>query len=65
MKAVVLIGSPQHEPGKKSNVDQDGGSVNDNAYGISALLSGAGIPTAWDNSGKVLDICYIVSRPDC
>jgi hypothetical protein len=62
VKAVFLIGSPQHKPGKLSNVDQDGGSSTDNATGISAGVAGAGIPTEWDNSGKVLDLCYKVRR---
>jgi hypothetical protein len=60
VKAVFLIGSPQHRPGKKSNVDQNGGSLTDYATGISGWVIGAGIPTEWDNSGKVLDVCYLV-----
>jgi hypothetical protein len=65
VKAVVLIGDPMHLPGKKSNVDQSGGSATDGAFGIEAYLPGAGIPAVWDNSGKVMDICYVVSgAPD-
>jgi hypothetical protein len=46
--AVFLIGDPEHEPGKKSNVDQKGGSDTTQATGISGRLPGAGIPDAWD-----------------
>jgi hypothetical protein len=60
VKAVVLAGDPQHKPGKAANVDQDGGSTTDNASGISASASGAGIPSTWDATGKVIDICYYV-----
>jgi hypothetical protein len=60
VKAVVLIGDPQHEPGKKSNVDEKGSSGTAQAIGISGRLPGAGIPDAWDQSGKVLDVCYTV-----
>jgi hypothetical protein len=65
VKAVVLIGDPMHLPGKKSNVDQNGGSATDSARGIEAALPGAGLPAAWDNSGKVMDICFVVNSPAC
>ncbi|KAJ7195938.1 cutinase [Mycena pura] len=58
VKAVVLIGDPEHEPGKQSNVDQKGGSSTDNAIGIEGHVAGAGIPNSWDASGKVFDICF-------
>jgi hypothetical protein len=61
VKAIFLIGNPQHLPLKDSNVDQNGGSLTDLATGISGLLPGAGIPESWDNSGRVLDVCYVVS----
>jgi hypothetical protein len=61
VKAVFLIGNPQHKPGKQSNTDQNGGSSTDNSRGISSSLPGAGIPDAWDQSSKVLDVCYTVS----
>jgi hypothetical protein len=64
VKAVFLIGNPQHKPGLQSNIDQNGGSLTDDATGISARLPGAGIPSAWDGSGKVLDMCYVVSDND-
>jgi len=59
VKAVVLIGDPEHEPGKQSNVDQNGGTTTDNAIGIEGHVAGAGIPNTWDASGKVLDICFL------
>ncbi|KAJ7195922.1 cutinase [Mycena pura] len=59
IKAVLLVGDPEHEPGKQSNVDQTGGRLTDSAAGLFAHLPGAGIPRAWDASGKVLDICYV------
>ncbi|KAJ7195936.1 cutinase-domain-containing protein [Mycena pura] len=59
VRAVLLVGDPERQPGKKSNVDQNGGSLNDEATGMFGLLPGAGIPSAWDASGKVLDICYL------
>jgi len=58
IKAVFLIGDPEHEPGKQSNVDQNGGNTTDNATGIEGHVAGAGIPAAWDSSGRVLDVCF-------
>jgi len=58
IKAVFLIGDPEHEPGKQSNVDQNGGNTTDNATGIEGHVAGAGIPDAWDSSGRVLDVCF-------
>jgi hypothetical protein len=60
IRAVVLMGDPRHRPGMHANVDQDGGHTNDGAMGWES--SGAGIPAWWDNSGKVMDICYVVRR---
>lgn len=58
IKGAFLIGNPQRLPGKKSNTDQNGGDTTKSATGISARFPGAGIPADWDNSGKVLDVCF-------
>jgi hypothetical protein len=58
IRAVVLMGDPEHRPGKHANVDEDGGHTNNNATG--SEHAGTGIPTWWDDSGKVMDICYKV-----
>jgi hypothetical protein len=63
IKAVVLMGDPEHRPGKHANVDEDGGHTNNNATG--SEHAGTGIPTWWDDSGKVMDICYKVWCNDC
>jgi hypothetical protein len=56
--AVFLVGDPEHLPGKKSNRDQTGGSSTNNVTGLEGSEAGAGIPAAWDKSGRVLDVCY-------
>jgi len=58
VKAVFLVGDTEHEPGKKSNIDQNGGNTTDNVTGILGHVAGAGIPTAWDVSGLVIDMCF-------
>jgi hypothetical protein len=58
IRAVVLMGDPEHRPDKHANVDEDGGHTNNNATG--SEHAGTGIPTWWDDSGKVMDICYKV-----
>jgi hypothetical protein len=54
--AVFLVGDPEHLPGKKSNRDQSGGTTTSNETGLQGNLGG--IPSAWDRSGRVLDVCY-------
>ncbi|KAJ7195931.1 hypothetical protein GGX14DRAFT_313427, partial [Mycena pura] len=34
IKAVLLVGDPEHQPGKQSNVDQNGRPLMDNAAGL-------------------------------
>ncbi|KAH8916293.1 carbohydrate esterase family 5 protein [Atractiella rhizophila] len=55
--AVFMIGNPHREPGFTANVDNLGGDSTDLCYGISSLIT-ASIPRAWDNTGKVRDVCY-------
>lgn len=61
IKAVFLIGNPERIPGKKANVDEFGGQLTYLAVGLEALVvANPGIPSAWDATGKVLDVCYEV-----
>ncbi|KAJ9479271.1 Cutinase [Pseudozyma hubeiensis] len=54
VKAVILIGNPDHKPNLACNVDNNGGKSTAGFSGISALLS-PGIPSNWVS--KSLDIC--------
>jgi hypothetical protein len=56
--AVFLVGDPEHLPNKLSNRDQNGGNSTSGEFGLEGLIAGGGIPTAWDHSGRVLDVCY-------
>lgn len=61
IKAVFVIGNPERLPGKQSNVDQTGGQLTATAIGLEGTLANAGIPSSWDTSGKILDVCYVVN----
>ncbi|GAC94028.1 cutinase [Pseudozyma hubeiensis SY62] len=56
VKAVILIGNPDHKPNLACNVDNNGGKSTAGFSGISALLS-PGIPSNWVD--KSLDICIL------
>lgn len=58
MKAVFLIGDPQHKAGLACNVDNNGKSTTKNVNGLSAF-GASGVPDAW--VGKTLDVCIYVS----
>lgn len=62
IKAVFLIGNPERIPGKKANVDEYGGQLTALAVGLESTgaVANPGIPSAWDSTGKVLDVCYEV-----
>jgi hypothetical protein len=57
VKAVFLIGNPEHHSGKACNVDTNGGQTTAGVNGISAALGG--IPDNWVS--KTLDVCNYVS----
>lgn len=59
VKAVFLIGNPEHRKGKACNVDMKGGKSTANVNGLSAVLGG--IPDNWIS--KTLDVCNFVSPP--
>ncbi|KAJ3494314.1 hypothetical protein NLG97_g4159 [Lecanicillium saksenae] len=54
VKAVVLLGNPEHQPDLKCNVDGNGGKSTLNAKGFYSLGK-EGIPPTWVS--KSLDIC--------
>lgn len=54
VKAVFLIGNPQHKSGLTCNVDSTGGTTTRNVNGISAYGT-YGIPSAW--VARSLDVC--------
>ncbi|PSK58714.1 hypothetical protein B9Z65_6729 [Elsinoe australis] len=54
VKAVFLIGNPNHKAGLACNVDNNGGTTTKNVNGLSARAS-AGIPSNWVS--KTLDVC--------
>lgn len=60
---MFLIGNPERVPGKKANVDEYGGNLTYSAIGLESTgtVANPGIPSAWDATGKVLDVCYEVS----
>jgi hypothetical protein len=58
VKAVFLIGNPEHKAGLDSNVDSLGGGTTKNSNGI--LVSRGGIPEEWVS--KTMDVCEFVSR---
>lgn len=58
VKAVFLIGNPEHRAGLASNVDSIGGRSTKNSNGI--LSSRGGIPENWVD--KTMDVCDYVSR---
>ncbi|KAH8921003.1 carbohydrate esterase family 5 protein [Atractiella rhizophila] len=55
--AVFVIGNPERRPGFNADVDNTGGSLTDACFGIESSIT-AGLPRAWDSTGKVLDVCY-------
>jgi hypothetical protein len=59
VKAVFLIGNPEHHKGKACNVDTEGGQKTMNVNGMSAALGG--IPDNWVS--KTLDVCNYVRLP--
>jgi hypothetical protein len=59
VKAVFLIGNPEHHKGKACNVDTEGGKRTADVNGMSAALGG--IPDNWVS--KTLDVCNYVSLP--
>ena len=59
VKAVFLIGTPEHRAGLSSNVDSIGDSSTRNSNGI--LSARGGIPENWVS--KTMDVCDYVSRP--
>lgn len=59
VKAVFLIGNPEHRAGLDSNVDSIGGGSTRSSNGI--LASRGGIPEDWVS--KTMDVCDFVSRP--
>jgi len=56
VKAVFLIGNPEHRSGKACNVDTNGGKTTANVNGLSATLGG--IPDDWIS--KTMDVCNYV-----
>ncbi|KAI5370240.1 Putative cutinase/acetylxylan esterase, alpha/Beta hydrolase [Septoria linicola] len=54
VRAVVLLGNPNHKRGLACNVDSQGGTTTKNVNGLSAFGS-AGVPSNWVS--KTLDIC--------
>lgn len=57
VEAVVVVGNPRHNKGLKSNYDVDGGKSTEMSFGLQSFLPP--IPTRWDDSGKVLDVCAL------
>ena len=58
VKAVFLIGNPEHRAGLECNVDGMGGNTTRNSNGI--LSSRGGVPEDWVS--KTMDVCVFVSR---
>jgi len=58
VKAVFLIGNPEHRSGLACNVDSMGGRTTRNSNGI--LARQGGIPDNWVS--KTMDVCTLVSR---
>lgn len=66
LKAVVFDGNPYQVKNQKSTVDENGGSKtrgNDGIllkgfFGGIGSIPGIGLSKHWDNSGKVLNICF-------
>ncbi|PWZ02572.1 alpha/beta-hydrolase [Testicularia cyperi] len=54
VKAVILIGNPEHKPNLACNVDNSGGTSTAGASGLETMLS-QGVPDEWVS--KTLDIC--------
>lgn len=57
VRAVILVGNPEHKSGLECNVDEAGGSSTKYVDGVFAILDG--IPGSWVT--KSLDICAFLS----
>lgn len=57
VRAIILLGNPEHKSGLECNIDEAGGSSTKDVDGVFAILGG--IPDSWVT--KSLDICAFVS----
>ncbi|KAL9938927.1 hypothetical protein V8E36_001740 [Tilletia maclaganii] len=57
IKAVVLIGDPNHVPGNSANVDEFGGNSTSKYSGFVSNPFLPPVPQAYNKAGKLLNIC--------
>lgn len=58
IKAVFLVGNPEHKPYQAANYDEKGGKTTNGFIG-SGYFSGARTPEIWYQNTRLLDLCYI------